>query len=263
MKKFSKKLLTVFFIGLFFLAGCGNSKKETSEKVYDDDAITTLASSLDKRWAYTDSKEGEKDDTTTAYKKSTQIEIDTLKSSDFSDKKFKNAKLKELYLSYGNLLNDIKKMLNTTSSKSIPEKWTELYDERTKILSQINSIHKIPVKNEDSLKELINNGNEVNESETIDKKIEAILTTIKFNEQPQEFESDYKTYESNIENTTDKQFKTFGAKVYLENEAGVRVDTQYINVSDWAPHQKVSVNFTTNKPFVKTKIVKDYYEIDK
>ena len=37
-------------------------------------------------------------------------------------------------------------MLEHTSTSSIPEKWMELYDQRTKILSQINDIKEIPVK---------------------------------------------------------------------------------------------------------------------
>lgn len=258
-----KKLLPILIIGLVFLTGCGTSKKEEAEKFYDQDAIKNIALSLDRRWEYTDSKEGMEADTVDMYKKSTQIEIDTLNSQDFSDKKFKDNKLKELYLSYKNQMDDIKKMIENTSESSIPQKWSEYYDERTKTISQIDAIESIPVKDKDTLKELINNGNEVSETESIDKKIDALLSTIKFTEQPQEFESDFKTYESNVENTTDKSFKTINAKVYLENKDGVRVDTQYINISDWTPNQKVSVSFSTDKPFTKTTIVKDYYELSK
>ncbi|WP_285006742.1 FxLYD domain-containing protein, partial [Lactococcus garvieae] len=109
---------------------------------------------------------------------------------------------------------------------------------------------------------LINNGNEVKETESVDKKINALLSSIKFSSQPQEYESDYKVYETNIENTTGKKFKTFGAKVYLENNEGIRVDTQYINISDWEPGQKVSVDFTTDKEFSKSTVVKDYYDLE-
>ncbi|MCH1723610.1 FxLYD domain-containing protein [Lactococcus formosensis] len=257
-----KKLIPLFIIGLLFLTGCGNSKKSNSEKFYDEDAINNLATSLNNRWEYTDSKEYNNVDTIDAYKKSTQIEIDTLHTKDFSEKKFKDNKLKELYLSYENKMNDIAKMLDTTSTISLPEKWFTLYDERTKIITQINSIKEIPVKNKDALKELVNNGNEVKETEVIDTKLDALLSTIKFSEQPQEFQSDYKVYESNIENTTGKSFKNLSAKVYLENQDGVRVDTQYINISDWIPGQKVNINFSTNKTFTKTTVVKDYYTLD-
>gem|GEM_PF-5176349 len=42
------------------------------------------------------------------------------------------------------------------------------------------------------------------ETESVDKKINALLSSIKFSSQPQEYESDYKVYETNIENTTGK-----------------------------------------------------------
>lgn len=257
-----KKLLPLFVIVLLLLTGCGTSPKKEAEQFYDQDALKNIALSLDRRWDYADSKEAMQADTIEMYKKSTQIEIDTLNSQDFSNKKFKDNKLKELYLAYKNQIDDIKKMLEHTSTSSIPEKWMELYDQRTKILSQINDIKEIPVKNKETLKELINNGNEVKETESVDKKINALLSSIKFSSQPQEYESDYKVYETNIENTTGKKFKTFGAKVYLENNEGIRVDTQYINISDWEPGQKVSVDFTTDKEFSKSTVVKDYYDLE-
>lgn len=259
-----KKLLPLMFAVLLVLTGCGNSSKEETVKFYDEDAVSNVAKALDSRWEQAN-KINDADITVDDYKKLTKIELDILNSEDFSDKKFENNKLKELYLSYKNKMEEISEMLENTTVSSLPDKWTELFNERTKIISNMNSIKQIPVKNTDELKGLINNGNEVEETEELDKKIDVILSKVKFSEIPQkdDYPSEYKDYEGQLENTTDKTFKDFNMKVYLEDDSGVRVDSQDIYISDWEPGQKIKVNFSTNKSFTNTKAVKDSFELDK
>ena len=89
------------------------------------------------------------------------------------------------------------------------------------------------------------------------------MSKIVFAEKPQEYESDYKEYEAVVTNETGTNFKTFSANVYLEDQAGTRIDSQYISADDWAAGQKVTFTFMTNKAFTTSKVVKNYFEVAK
>lgn len=257
-----KKLIPFLIIGILILTGCAKSSAKDENKTYDDLYLKTLAASLNSRWEYTDSDEYQNDSEIDTFIKPTNIEIETLQKGEFDDKKFQNSELKELALSYMNELKRIQKIFDTESEEKAIEAWDEHYDNRTKILSKINAIKEIPVNNKKTLKELLNNGNDVQKDEKLTKQINILLKNTNFVEQPKEFvDSDYTEYEAIMENTTVQDFKDFSAKVYLEDESGTRIDTQSVYISDWTVGQKSKVKFTTDQPFSKMKVVLDFYNI--
>ncbi|MEQ2876982.1 FxLYD domain-containing protein [Enterococcus asini] len=266
-----KKTVALFVILLttLSLSACGkNTTEPKKEKVYDSEFVQTLSKALHDRWAYQETDEylelQEKNEAE-ALITATKNELKPIQNEDYPNKKFTDSKLKELAISYGNLLNDSISELKSASSTTFLDKFNELYTERTKLLVEINEIKKIPFEGDDenTFQELLNSGNEFKEQEAFDTKLETLLPTIKFEEQKQEYESEYKTYKAVVENTTGVDIKSFSARVYLEDESGTRVDTQYMNTNDWSAGQKVTFEFTTNKKFTKITIVKDYVELAK
>lgn len=189
-----------------------------------------------------------------------------MKKDDFSEKKFKNSKLKELALAYDNELKNGIKILDNATESSLYDsdsEWSKHYNNRTQLLSEINAIKAIPVKDKKTLKELLNNGNDVKKNKELDEKIEITLSKIVFTEAPQEYESSFKKYEAVVTNETGNNFKSFSANVYLEDNSGTRIDTQYISANDWDAGQKVTFSFTTDKSFATVKVVKNYFEVKK
>ena len=263
MKKIT--ILGVAICSFFIFFGC-SSKTTKETKYYDEQYIKSLATGLDNRWKYSDSEAAKKDAAIDSLTKSTNLEVNTLKKGKFSEKKFKDSKLKELSLSYDNELKNGLQILDSATESNISDyngKWETHYNNRTKLLSEINGIKKIPVKNEKILKELLNNGSDVKKNNELEAKINDNLSKIVFAEKPQEYESDYKEYEAVVTNETGTNFKTFSANVYLEDQAGTRIDSQYISADDWAAGQKVTFTFMTNKAFTTSKVVKNYFEVAK
>ena len=266
-----KKMAALFVVLLttLSLSACGkNTNEPKEEKVYDDEFVQTLSKALHDRWTYQETDEylglQEKNEAE-ALISVTENELKPIKNEDYPNKKFADSKLKELAISYGNLLDDSINELKKASSTTFFEKFNELYTERTKLLVEINELKKIPFEGDDknTFQELLNSGNEFKEQETFNKKLETLLPTVKFEEQKQEYESEYKTYKAIVENTTGVDIKSFSARVYLEDETGTRVDTQYMTTNDWSAGQRVTFEFTTNKKFTKITVVKDYIELAK
>lgn len=257
-----KKVVGIIVVLVFALAGCGSEKKDEN-KTYDDDFVETMATALHDRWAFQKSEEYNKLEDKEALLAATKKERDEIEKGDFANKKFKDPKLKELAISYVNELTAAVKELDGLTNETFLEKFNELYAKRTKLLVEINEIKKIPLDEADqkNFKELIAAGNEFKNQEDFDAKIDTMLKTIQFEEKPQEFESDWKQYSAVVENTTGAELKAFSAKVYLDDEAGTRVDTQYINAGDWPAGQKVTFEFSTDKAFSKITVVKDYVQL--
>jgi len=257
-----KKFFSVFVIGLFVFTACASEKKGTEEKVYDSDFVETLAKALHDRWETNETANGSEAE---RLEKVTQIEIDEFSKKDFANKKFKDNKLKELAIAYINELDDGIKVTKESSAKSLISNWEEHYARRSKLLVEINEKKKIPLDNEDEkiFKELLNSGNEFKEQEAFDTKLNLLLQSFHFDQKPQEFESEWKEYEAVTENNTGSNIKSFSANVYLEDAAGTRVDTQYLNTQDWDSGQKVTFTFTTNKEFSKITVTKNFIELAK
>ncbi|QEA52677.1 FxLYD domain-containing protein [Loigolactobacillus coryniformis] len=249
--------VVLLFMGLIlFLAGCGNTKKET--KYYDDDFITAMEQGLEDRWKLND--KGDEDDPTKAdYKSWADAELKQVSS--YRNKKFKDAKLQELAISYINSLNGQKATLKYFGSDDFYDKWTEAYDKRTQEIVAINKIHKLKVsdKFQSKLDELLGNGKSVNEKANKDDKVDELLKTIQFTAQPKEYaEDEYTTYTAEAVNNTGFDIKSFSANVKIKDTAGTTVDTQYINTENWANGDKVKFEFTTDQEVASYEVIKSY-----
>lgn len=253
--------MVILIAGLFAFTACGSEKNANEEKVYDTDFVETLADALHNRWI--EANKGNDDSQAESLEKATQIEIDKFQEKDFANKKFDDNKLKELALSYINELDAGLKVAKESSTNSLQKNWNEHFSKRTRLLVEINEEKRIPLTDEDqsTFKQLLNSGNEFKEQEAFDTKLEALLPTIQFNQKVQEFESSFKEYEAIVENTTGISMKSFSANVYLEDDLGTRIDTQYINAQDWAAGQKVTFTFMTDKEFSKVTVSKNFVEL--
>lgn len=135
------------------------------------------------------------------------------------------------------------------------------YNDRTSIIVEINNQKEIPVKNIKILKELLNNGSAVKKDEELKSKIEASLSKISFTEDPQNDNGSYKKYNAVVENDMGVDFKSFSAKVYLQDSNGTRIETEYISADDWSIGQKVTFSFSDDKTFASSKVIVDYFKV--
>ncbi len=262
--------LGVTLLACLFIVGCGNNKgktgstKKESTSYYDESFIKTLASGLDARWNYIDSQKYKNDDYLTQLKTCVETEYNVLKKDPFSEKKFKDSKLKELALAYKNELENGVSIINKSTAASIESydsPWTDHYNNRSKLLVEINSKKEIPVKNKKQLKDLINNGTAVKKNEELKSKIDNTLSKISFSEEASTDSSNYKKYTAVVENDMGVDFKNFSAKVYLEDSNGTRIETEYISADDWNIGQKVTFSLSTDKTFASYKVISDYFKV--
>lgn len=267
-------ILGVTLLSCLFVVGCSNGKekhgsteqKKETTSYYDESFMKALASGLDARWDYIDSPKYKKDDSLTQIKTCAETEYNILKKVPFSEKKFKDTKLKELALAYKNELENGVSIIDKSTASSLASydsPWTEHYNNRTKLIVEINNIKEIPVKDKKELKNLINNGSAVKNDEELKSKIESTLSKISFTQSDVGNVSDYKEYKAIVENDMGVDFKEFSANVYLEDENGTRIATQYVSANDWGNGQKVTFTFSDNKVFATSKVVINYYQIKK
>lgn len=265
-------ILGVTLLSCLSVVGCSNGKEKTGSKdqkkestsYYDESFMKAMASGLDARWDYIDSPKYKDDDTLTQLKNCAETEYNVLDKVPFSEKKFKDSKLKELALAYKNELENGVSIIDkeTTSSLiSYDSPWEKHYNNRTKLIVEINNIKEIPVKNKKQLKDLINNGTAVKKDEELKSKIEASLSKISFTEDPQNDSSSYRKYNAIVENDMGVDFKYFYANVYLEDSNGVRIETQYMHADDWNNGQKITVSFSTDIAFSSYKVMLDSFKV--
>lgn len=252
-----KKLLSfaLLAITVVSLTACGS---KTNKNYSDDSFMNDLSSGLQAKWAIADKDDFDLE-SKSSYKKIIQVELD--KVNKYSDKKFKNSKLKEFAIEYINVLKDEKSSLKYWGSDDFDTKWGELYSKRNATLVKINNIKKIKVdkKYQSNLDELEGSGKAETEKNSKQEKIDALLRGIKFVAQPKEDpEDDYTTYNAEVLNNTGFDIKSFSADVKIKDNSGTVVDTEYIDTDNWSKNEKVKFSFETDQP-VSTYEVKESY----
>lgn len=152
----------VLFISSFFflviLFGCGGSS--------DDDALKTIEDGLVERWEYNDENDGKPSLLNLMHM--TQIELDVIE--DFDSGKIDDSSLKSLFDDYQEELKSIKSLLaeeDDINSDSVINKWNNHYDNRAKILNDINEGYElnIPDDYQDYFQEIVLRANEGSRSE--------------------------------------------------------------------------------------------------
>ncbi|KST85939.1 FxLYD domain-containing protein [Lactococcus lactis] len=260
MKKFIS-LTFVLCAFLLVLVACGSNTK-TKEKNADESFMSDLSKGLEKRWDIAEEFDKIKDPTSSEtkkyYDKFINAELDSIKS--YKDKKFKDTKLQSLMLQYINVLNDSKDITGDMNSLDGLKKWSELYDNRTKILLQFKNDYglKVDSKYQSTLNDLEKDGQKANKEDEVKNKVTSMVDNIKFTYKAEAYDDNYKKYQSTVENTTGVDFKNFSGQVNLLDDSGVTVSSTYISTDNWKAGSKVLFEFTTDKAFTKTVITPTY-----
>lgn len=273
-----KKILMVL-CGTLCLAvlavACGKKASQeetkTEEPQYaDKDYVEDMADGLQARWELNrkdEEKEGydeilvnsqEYKDMMLSY-----ITAELDKVEEYQDEKFEDSKLKELAVSYINLLKDHKEICEyiTVNYDKYIEEFDPIYNGRSKIIAQMVEEYNLTVDEEykNNLAEFQTNSKLVEENEGREVEINAMLESIQF-ALAKDDGYGWKTYQATVENTTSIDFKTLNLSINLLNEEGVIVETTYDGVSAFNKGSKVQFEFMTEKDFVSTQVTADWWE---
>lgn len=250
MKK-ALRLLSLFL--LLFIVGCQN-QAEKEETFYDEQFIEDLAEGLDARW-----EEANKLANTalTGSDLASLVDLEYSQIENYRNLAFEDSSLQELAISYVNTLEEGKEIALLND----PLKWTEHQDKRTQILNEINQSYPIPVDDENILKELTAQGQNVSQKELIKDDVEKLVSTISF-ELVEDDGYGFRTYEAIVENTLDFTIATLSFTINLIDGEGVVVDNQYGYAENWKPGQSHRFEIFTDKDFKTTEIAVEYFEAE-
>ena len=261
--------------GLLF-TGCSGSQQESKqeEEIHyaDEDFVKDMAKGLEARWTLNEqdeSKEGyDAIDLQSSEYKDMMIsyinaELDCI--GKYKDEKFEDSKLQEETISYINLLNDhieICDYIPVDYYGKYLEEFQPIYDGRSKIIQDMADNYGLTVsdKFQSNLDEFKTNSKLVQEKDAQEQVIDSMLSNITFEEVPDEYAGDWKTYQGVVENTTGSDFSTFAVNINLLNADGVIVETAYDQVSNFTNGAKAQFEFSTDKEFTSTEVTVQYYE---
>lgn len=261
--------------GLLF-TGCSGSQQESKQeeeiRYADEDFVKDMAKGLEARWTLNEqdeSKEGyDAIDLQSSEYKDMMIsyinaELDCI--GKYKDEKFEDSKLQEEAISYINLLNDhieICDYIPVDYYGKYLEEFQPIYDGRSKIIQDMADNYGLTVsdKFQSNLDEFKTNSKLVQEKDAQEQAIDSMLSNITFEEVPDEYAGDWKTYQGVVENTTGSDFSTFAVNINLLNADGVIVETAYDQVSNFTNGAKAQFEFSTDKEFTSTEVTVQYYE---
>ena len=239
---------------ILLLAGC--SGQADPEKTYDQDFLEDLTKGLVKRWDINDEQEGSEYD---LYTLLVQTELDNIE--EYSEKNFEDTILQEKAIVYINLLKLQKEALTyfDTDYDKYTEMWAKAYNERTKMVKTFIEEYNLefPERHADMVDGFIKNAKVVMENEEFNEKIDQMVQNVSFKFLKNSYSYNY--YEGIVENLTDKTFECFNLKVKLIDDQDVILDTETVSIYDMTPGQKVRVEFSTDKNFVRYEIQPDFY----
>lgn len=261
--------------GLLF-TGCSGSQQESKqeEEIHyaDEDFVKDMAKGLEARWTLNEqdeSKEGYDaiDLQSSEYKDMmiSYINAELNCIGKYKDEKFEDSKLQEEAISYINLLNDhieICDYIPVDYYGKYLEEFQPIYDGRSKIIQDMADNYGLTVsdKFQSNLDEFKTNSKLVQEKDAQEQAIDSMLSNITFEEVPDEYAGDWKTYQGVVENTTGSDFSTFAVNINLLNADGVIVETAYDQVSNFTNGAKAQFEFSTDKEFTSTEVTVQYYE---
>lgn len=253
MKKFLKILLMMMAISLMAV-GC--AKKDS---YCDKDFLKAMAQGLDARWNIQEVEfETGSEEHYNQYTKYVDAELSKVKK--YKDEKFKDSKLQELAIQYINQLKEQKKALEylTTDYDKYDKLWGKAYDERSKLIVEINKKYKLDVsdKNKKTLQEMKVNSEKVISEEELQKTLEEMFGKAKLKKVSDDY--GWCEYKMILNNATKTKFKDFSVNVKLLDKDDVVVETLYDSTQNWEPNSKVQFTFSTDKKFSKYKFEYSY-----
>jgi len=181
----------------------------------------------------------------------------------YEDEKFEDINLKGLAIKYISLLKQHKDICKyiTVDYQKYEEGFDEIYNERSKIISQMVTDYDMTVsdKYQSTLNDFLENSNLVKESESNQEAIENMVNVVTFEVSDDQGDG-WKTYQGILENTTGLNFKTISLNINLLDADGIIVETTFDQISSFTDGAKARIEFTTDKEFVSTQIMVDWWD---
>ena len=242
-----KKLLRVSLIAvlLILLLISIFQSIHNSNKTYDREFITSLATGLDERWKVTAQKD---DDEQEIEDYKSYIDYELIEIEQYKNRKFKNPKLKRLANKYINVQKNERKSIENQDlvDSTFVREWNKYQRKRYELLLDINSIVEIPVQDKNNLDSILRSGEAVKEFnrvygilvDTFDPKNFVVEEVTGVSEKE-------KRYIGNFENTTGHEITYIDVAInfYDENDkvySGFRFNTRY----GWENGTKESFEFS-------------------
>lgn len=243
----------------FALVGCGGSGE--SKELTNEQAMSTIARGLEKRWDITDTSDYKDDQTSASLKKAVQAEIDN--DEGLKAEKFEDSKLQELVLSYANLLSDSLDVIDNYSYSSYEyyTKWTEVYNKRTALIKTFVDDYglKVSAKYQETLNDLVKTGGVAQKNAAADEAINSLFANVVFEQKSRG--GNYYSYSAIVENTSDYTFKDVYIILALYDKDGVRADEAYASVNMWEKGEKVKFEGTGDVNTSQIKVEISSYEV--
>lgn len=248
------------------LAGCSQPKQDDGPEYQDAAFLSDLGKGLDARWDLIDKVSADSPDeeltseNMTAY---VQAELDAVDK--YSNAAFEDSDLRELAISYINVLHDsleVAKTYSVNSDVSLTE-WGSVYEERTMLLKDIASSYDIGVssEHESDLNQLVSEGAAVQQTADIEAALQSIADSAQFSFVDDGYGNISGT--ATVTNNTGTNFSSVQFDVQLYDEGGVRTDTEYAYVDNWNDGETVNLDVyvTSGSMPAAVKVVPSYYEI--
>ncbi|WP_455460387.1 hypothetical protein [Streptococcus salivarius] len=237
----TKKLLfAVLMVVSLFLCSSAVNKAIT----YDNDFIISLAKGLDKRWEDASSNY---EDTTAYYEKATQFELSEV--GRYKERTFKDDKLKKLAIEYINVLEDSKELTSKENDHFSSDSWVEYRRKRFELILDINSRKKIPVQDTRHLRDIVNIGIKVKQTNEIIQALKKIFKGNNFTISKSSENSDELNCSGTFENTTGYYLSYVPMTIAACDKNGEvfysKVDAA---ITKWSEGTTKELNFTVYDP---------------
>lgn len=261
-----RKALSLGLAVLFALCivGCspGSGSGSSGPDYADDEVISALARGLESRFEVADEHEALGVELSSDYYGAAiQAELDVLLP--YKDRPYEDSSLQEAVLAYINTLQESMEVTEEFPVDSIEfiDQWNAAYDERTRLLKQFVDEYGLEVsdKYEDALSELLINGNAVARREETDAAIEALASSMVFEQQSDGY--GFYTYTATVQNTSGLNLEDVSLVLSLYDAEGVMVEEAYASVSSWPNGETVRFEAFGGTNAAQIKVNIDYYTV--
>lgn len=251
---------------ILVLTGCQG--KESDDPGYQDEAfLADLGKGLNNRWDLSDRFERESDASLTAeqFEQLVQCELDSIEK--YANEKFEDSELRELAVSYVNVLHEQQEASDLYASTSLDvdaiNEWNSIYNERVSILKEILDSYEVKTdeKHENVRSQLMTDGRNAQKAANVKAALQNIADGIQF-----AFADDgwgNITGTATVTNNTGMNFETAQFDIQLYDEAGVRTETTYSSVENWNDGETVNIEIyvgNAGSP-ASVKVVPSYWSL--
>lgn len=263
-KHFLASLACCAMASLLLLTGCEGKSEDPG---YQDEAfLVDLGKGLDRRWDLSDKLDEEgRGDTAEELEELVQCELDSIEK--YANEKFEDPKLRELAVSYINVLHEQYDASDAYASTSTDidsiNKWNSVYSKRVIILKDILDNYEVKTnkKHDETRSQIMTNGRTAQEAEDVKSALQTVADGIQFTFEDDGYGNISGT--ATVTNNTGINFVTAQFDVQLYDAAGVRIETTYASVENWNDGETVNLDIYAGDAGMtaSVKIVPSYYEV--